>query len=43
MQGCGHPPEDLVGSLPPGWAVDEQTGMPQVIDQEKAAEACSIM
>jgi len=43
MQACGHPPEDLVGSLPAGWAMDEQTGIPQVVDQEKAAEACSIM
>jgi len=43
MQSCGHPPEELVGALPAGWAMDEQSGIPTVVDQEKAAEACSIM
>jgi peroxin-19 len=43
MQACGHPPEELVGSLPPGWSLDGDTGVPRVVDTEKAAESCSIM
>jgi len=43
MQMCGRPPEELIGSLPPGWALDQQSGLPQVIDTSKAAESCSVM
>lgn len=43
MQLCGQPPEDLVGSLPPGWSVDDQTGLPQVTDSQAAAESCCLM
>lgn len=43
MQLCGQPPEELVGSMPPGWGLDQSTGLPLVTDSQVAAETCSIM
>ncbi|VDM40771.1 unnamed protein product [Toxocara canis] len=43
LQSYGYPPEELVGSAPPGWSMDPVSGLPTVDDVSKAAESCSVM
>uniref|UniRef100_A0A915ACY3 Peroxin-19 n=1 Tax=Parascaris univalens TaxID=6257 RepID=A0A915ACY3_PARUN len=43
LQSYGYPPEELVGSAPPGWSVDPVSGFPAIEDVSKAAESCTIM
>lgn len=43
MQALGHPPDDLIGDMPPGWNIDPQTGLPAVSDPNEASTSCSLM
>lgn len=43
MQALGHPPDDLIGDMPPGWNMDPQTGLPAVSDPAEASTGCSLM
>ncbi|CAD6185704.1 unnamed protein product [Caenorhabditis auriculariae] len=43
LQSYGYPPKELVGQLPDGWGLDDNTGLPRVENSEAAVNACSIM
>ncbi|VDM28573.1 unnamed protein product [Toxocara canis] len=43
LQSYGYPPEELAGSMPDGWQMDPETGLPKLVDVDKAAEACCLM
>ncbi|PIO71592.1 peroxisomal biogenesis factor 19 domain protein [Teladorsagia circumcincta] len=43
LQNYGYPPKELTGELPPGWTVDDKTGLPKVDDVSAAANACTLM
>ncbi|VDK48161.1 unnamed protein product [Anisakis simplex] len=43
LQSHGATPEQLTGKMPDGWQVDSSTGLPKLVDADKAAEACSVM
>uniref|UniRef100_A0A1I7Z640 Peroxin-19 n=1 Tax=Steinernema glaseri TaxID=37863 RepID=A0A1I7Z640_9BILA len=43
LQTYGYPPQELAGSLPPGWSLDGEGGVPKLEDPSKAAESCVLM
>uniref|UniRef100_F1L4Z4 Peroxin-19 n=1 Tax=Ascaris suum TaxID=6253 RepID=F1L4Z4_ASCSU len=43
LQSYGYPPEELTGSMPDGWQMDATSGVPKLVDVDKAAEACCLM
>ena len=43
LQTYGYPPEEVVGSMPGGWSLDQSSGLPLVDDVSKAASACNFM
>ncbi|TKR78143.1 hypothetical protein L596_018999 [Steinernema carpocapsae] len=43
LQTYGYPPNELAGDLPAGFAMDNASGLPKLLDASKAAESCSIM
>lgn len=43
FQSYGYPPDEIVGAMPPGWSIDQLSGVPRVDDISKAADACSLM
>ncbi|KAK0417292.1 hypothetical protein QR680_012925 [Steinernema hermaphroditum] len=43
LQSHGYPPQELAGNLPPGWSLDNESGVPKLDDAAQAAENCALM